>query len=106
MFDDSNFYMFWPSQSIILDLGRFKLCFMSYANVNDFRMNASAAEKNSSTNQPQLNPLRRVTRAQTRACKESEQVGPVCLAFMLVTVCYIKVQTEGCEHNFWMSSTY
>jgi hypothetical protein len=30
-------------------------------------------ENNSSRNQPQLNPLRRVTRAQTRACNESKQ---------------------------------
>ncbi|PNF28820.1 hypothetical protein B7P43_G04433 [Cryptotermes secundus] len=30
-------------------------------------------EGNSSTNQPQINPLRRVTRSQTRACNESEQ---------------------------------
>jgi hypothetical protein len=52
--------------------------------VNDFRINVFAAgkgvmtkENNSSRNQPQLNPLRRVTRAQTRAYNESKQVGPV-----------------------------
>jgi hypothetical protein len=51
--------------------------------VYDFRMNVSAArtglvtkENNSNTNQPQFNPLRRVTRAQTRARNEPEQVQP------------------------------
>jgi hypothetical protein len=61
---------------------------MSNSYVYDFRMNVSASRKgvmtkeiNSSTSQPQLNPLRRVTRAQTRACNESEQVGPLFIFF-------------------------
>jgi hypothetical protein len=56
---------------------------MSNSYFNDFRINPAAGkdvmtkENDSSTSQPQLNPLRRVTRAQTRAYNASVQVGSI-----------------------------
>jgi hypothetical protein len=69
--------------------------------VYDFRMDVSAARKgevtkenNSNTNQPQLNPLRRLTRAQTRAHKESEQVE-----FFFLIVGFTQLLTEMSTGN-------
>jgi hypothetical protein len=73
---------------------------MSNSYINDFRSNVFAAgkrvmtkESNRSTNQPQLNPLRRVTRALTRACNEAEQVGPV---FFILCSTKITVKLPSC----------
>jgi hypothetical protein len=72
---------------------------MSSSYVNDFRINVFAAgkgavtEENNITNEPQ----RRVTRAQTRARNESEQVGPV---FFSLCPTKITVKQSSCWQLF------